>query len=288
MRAYAGLVLALMATAALLGVRLAAAPTAAGYRHAMAAAPDGGLYEADPELGLVLAAPDGGSKVRGRLPPGLPLALAADRQQLLLGTDRGLFQSADGGAHWSASAVAQGRYPTVWVRSGLGLAGAWGGRLWRTLDAGATWEALPTPAGDAEYQVVTVSNAVIYAATLRQVTRSFDGGRAWEATRLPARVTALEALGDQVLAATWDGRVYSIDPTGGITARSRVGAGVWALAAGTAATTDGLAGLTGTPLDHREVTALVSAGSALYAGVARGPVYVSGDGGRAWRQVRQG
>lgn len=288
MRVYAGLLLALVGTAALLGVRLAAAPTAAGYRHAIAAAPDGGLYDADPERGLVLAAPDGGSAVVGRLPAGLPLALAADRQRLLLGTDRGLFQSADGGSHWVASAVAQGRYPAVWVRGGLGLAGAWGGGLWRTLDAGATWEAMPVPGGDAEYQVVAVSNAVIYAASLGQVTRSFDGGRAWQRTGLPARVTALEAQGDEVLAATWEGRLYSIDPAGGISTRPRIAAGVWALAAGTAATADGLQGLHGTPLDHREVTALVSAGSALYAGVARGPLYVSGDGGRSWRQVRQG
>ncbi|MEP7105191.1 MAG: hypothetical protein ABI838_05035 [Chloroflexota bacterium] len=288
MRVYAGLLVALAATAALLGVRLAAAPTADGFRHAMAAAPGGGLYEADPGRGLVLAAPDGTSSVQGPLPGGLPLALAADQHRLLLGTDRGLFQSADGGAHWSASAVALGRYPAVWVSGELGLAGAWGGRLWRSLDAGATWEGLPTPAADSQYQAVTAAAGVIYAATLQHVNRSLDAGQMWEPTALPARVTALLAEGAQVRAATWDGRVYAIDPTGAIRPQPRVAAGVWALAAGTAATADGLAALTGTPLDHREVTAVVSAGSALYAGVARGPVYASADGGRAWRRIGKG
>jgi hypothetical protein len=288
LRVYAGLLLALVATAAVLGVRLAAAPTADGYRHAMAAAPGGALYLADPERGLVLAAADGSSTVQGRLPGGLPLALAADQRRLLLGTDRGLFQSADAGAHWSASAVGLGRYAAVWVSGDLGLAGAWGGRLWRTLDAGTTWEGLPTPAADSQFQAVTVVRGVIYAATLLHVNRSLDAGQVWEPTALPPRVTAFLVEGDQLRAATWEGGVYVIDPTGAISSQPRVAAGVWALAPESAATADGLAGLTGTPLDHREVTAVVSAGSALYAGVARGPVYASADGGRTWRQVGKG
>src|SRR5690348_2873032 len=98
-----GVVLALLATTVLIGLRIAAAPTAAGYRHAMAAAPNGDLYEAQPGRGLVLATAGGNSVVEGPLPGGLPLALAADGQRLLLGTDQGLYQSADGGAHWSTA-----------------------------------------------------------------------------------------------------------------------------------------------------------------------------------------
>jgi hypothetical protein len=101
-------------------------------------------------------------------------------------------------------------------------------------------------------------------------------------------VTALEPEGQQVLAATWDGRLYTIDGQGAVTRLPALPPGVWALAAGRAATTDGLAGMQGTPLDHREVTALVSAGNALYAGIARGPVYGSPDGGRSWVRVLDG
>jgi hypothetical protein len=284
----AGLALALVATTALIGLRLVAAPTSGGYRHAMDAAPGGDLYVADPGRGLVVATVTGHSLVRGGLPSGQPLALAADGQRLVLGTDRGLYQSTDGGGHWSAAPIPQGRYQAVWAGGSLGLAGGWNGRLWSTRDAGVTWEAFPTPPGDEEFQAVTVGDGVIYAATLQHVIRSFDAGRVWEVTGLPARVTALAPQGRQVLAATWDGRLYTIDGAGPAKRLPNLPAGVWALGNGTAATTDGLAGMHGTPLDHREVTALVSAGNALYAGVARGPVYGSPDGGHSWVQVLDG
>ncbi|HEX6350683.1 MAG TPA: hypothetical protein VF160_15000 [Candidatus Dormibacteraeota bacterium] len=282
----AGVAVALLATTVLLGLRIAAAPSAAGYRHAMAAAPNGDLYEAEPGRGLVLATAEGGSVVQGRLPAGLPLALAADGRRLLLGTDRGLYQSDDAGAHWSAAAVIQARYPAVWAGGSLGLAGGWGGRLWSTLDAGRTWEAFSTPPGEDEFQAVTVNEGVIYAATLRHVIRSFDAGRAWEVAALPARVTALEAAGRQVLAATWGGGIYSVDESGSVRRVADLKAGLWALDAGFAGTTDGLAGVHGSPLDHREVTAVVASGSgAVYAGLARGPVYGSADGGHSWIKV---
>ena len=284
----AGLALALVVTAALVGLRLVASPTSDGYRHAMASAPGGGLYEADPGRGLVLATVAGHSLVRGELPAGQPLALAADGERLVLGTDRGLYQSADGGGSWSAAAIPQGRYAAVWAAGSLGLAGAWDGRLWSTRDAGATWEAFPTPPGDGEFQAVTVGDGVIYAATLQHVIRSFDAGRVWEVTGLPARVTALEAQGQQIRAATWGGRLYVIDGPGEVKRLPDLHPGVWALAGGRAATTDGLTGAEGTPLDHREVTALVSAGNVLYAGIARGPVYGSADGGRSWVRVLDG
>ncbi|HEY8643208.1 MAG TPA: hypothetical protein VIO84_10650 [Candidatus Dormibacteraeota bacterium] len=293
MRVYArsravGLALALVATTALIGLRLAAAPTSTGYRHAMDAAPGGDLYEADPGWGLVLTTVTGHSQVRGVLPAAQPLALAADGSRLVMGTDRGLYQSSDGGVHWSAAPIPQGRYQAVWAGGSLALAAAWNGRLWSTRDAGLTWEAFPTPPGEDEFQAVTVGDGVIYAATLQHVIRSFDAGRVWEVTALPARVTALEPQAQQVLAATWDGALYTIDGAGSVQRLPNLPPGVWALGNGTAATTDGLAGLHGTPLDHREVTALVSAGNALYAGVARGPVYGSPDGGHSWVQVLDG
>src|SRR5204863_69813 len=88
----AGVVLALLATTVLIGLRVAAAPTASGYRHAMAAAPNGDLYEAEPGRGLVLATARGNSRVEGPLPAGLPLALAAAGQR-----QRGPGQRPEGG-----------------------------------------------------------------------------------------------------------------------------------------------------------------------------------------------
>src|SRR5438067_1975420 len=283
-----GLALALVATTALIGLRLAAAPTSAGYRHAMDAGSAGDLYEAEPGRGLVLTTIAGHAEVRGGLPDGQPLALAAAGTRLLLGTDLGLFQSSDGGARWSAAAVPQGRYPAVWAAGSLGLAGGWGGHLWSTEDAGTTWTAFPTPPGADEFQALTVSEGVIFAATLQNVICSVDAGRAWQATGPPARFTALQPQPGGVLAAAWDGRLYALDCGGAARALPGLPPGVWALGNGVAATTDGLAGVRGTPLDHREVTALVSAGSSLYAGIARRPVYGSADDGHSWVQVLDG
>ncbi|HEX6547274.1 MAG TPA: hypothetical protein VF134_00855 [Candidatus Dormibacteraeota bacterium] len=284
MRAYTGLALALLATVGLLAVRIAAGPTGAGIRHAMAAAPDRGLYYAAPGS-LLLVRPEGGVRLLATtLGPGTPLALAADSDFLVLGTTAGVEQSSDGGRTWGAAPVAAGHYPAVFVSGSTALAGEWGGAIWTTTDRGSSWRR--TAALRGEYQALTALHGEWFAATLTGLLRSPDRGASWETTGTPPRVMALQPAGDQVLAATWPGQIFSIGAIGDPKLVTDLHVGVWTLAAGLAATTDGVRDSGAVALAGREVSALVDSDGILYAGVAGGPVELSTDGGRTWTQLK--
>src|SRR5579871_3617424 len=281
-RRWAALLAVFAFTAVLVGARLAAAPNAAGYRHAIAAAPDGALYEVDGAGRARLIGPQGGVEVRGKTGADLPLALAADGDHLLLGTDRGLESSDDGGHTWAVTGPA-GRYPAVMVEGDTALAGAWGGSLELTEDGGRTWRALPTP-GAREFEAIAGAGGAWYVATLTSVLVSVDRGAAWSEVPL-SRVTALEAAAGGVLAGTWRGDVWLLSADRAAQHVAALGAGIWALAPSGAATTDGLrqgfaggpqCGGRSAPLAHAEITALVASGETVYAGVARGGLYRGG------------
>jgi len=124
-------------------------------------------------------------------------------------------------------------------------------------------------------------------ATLTGVIVSVDRGASWMAAERPAsRATAISATLQGVVVGSWRGEVDRLQVTSA-QSLGDVHAGIWALTETLVATTDGLRGVhAGTPLDHAEVTALVSSGSAVYAGVARGPLYRSADGGGTWSRVQ--
>ncbi len=272
---------ALALTAGLLGIRLAAAPAAAGYRHALAPAPGGAAYSVEGDQARLLS-PAGRRRV-GDTRGGLPLALAADGAFLVLGTDHGVQVSTDGGATWRDAPVPAAGYPAVFASGSIALAGGWARRLMLSTDRGVTWSALDFP-GSGEFQAIAELDGIWYVATLTGVLRSADGGRHWEDTGLPPRITALTAVGSSLLAGGWRGDVWSIEPGRPPVQVARVGGGIWALSGHLVATTDGVHGDDARPiLPQREVTALVGSGDALYAGLARGPVLASTDGGRTWR-----
>lgn len=287
MPGYGGRFLALVAmfllTSVLVGARLAAAPDARGYRHAIAAAPGGGLYAVDGGGRSLQVGPQGGVAVRGHTSGDLPLALAADGNQLLLGTDRGLEWSSDGGRSWRRTGPA-GRYPAVMLAGATGLAGAWGGALELTQDGGRTWSALATP-GAREFEAIATSAGVWYVATLTSVLVSVDRGEAW--SQLPvARVTAMAADAGGVVAGTWRGDVLRLTQDAQPVRLAGLEAGIWALAGPMAGTTAGLRGAPGPALARSEVTALVASGPVFYAGLARGGLYRSNDAGASWSLVQ--
>lgn len=279
-----GAALAIAVTAGLLLARLAVAPTADGYRHAIAPAPNGDLYAVEGGRALLVGR-EGGARLLGATGQALPLALAADGERLVLGTDAGVEVSSDGGAAWRAAALPRGHYPAVWVVGGDVLAGRWGADVWRSTDGGASWRSLGS-AGGGEYTALLGSAGLLFAATLTGVWVTPDG-RGWDRAGTGTRVTALSSTSDgTVLAGDWTGGVYSVFPVAG--PRSSAGAAVWALVGRKVATTDGVRDGSTVALRGREVTALVSAGGRLYAGVARGPVLVSTDAGASWRRVLDG
>lgn len=280
-----GAAAAVLVTAGLLLARIGAAPTAQGYRHAIAAGPGGTLYAAE-QGRLLQVVPQGGVKPLGATGPASPLALAAEGGRLLLGTDSGVSVSVDGGASWRSAPVPPGRYPAVWLSGTTMVAGQWAGRIWRSGDAGASWASMGSPGGG-EYQAFAESQGNLYAATLTGVLRSPDG-MTWESTGLPSRVTALSASPGGLLAGDWRGDLYSLDLPGPPRRVQSTGAGVWALSGSLMATTDGIRGGPAVGLRGKEISALVSAGPVLYAGVARGPVLDSTDGGLTWRTVLEG
>jgi hypothetical protein len=271
-------------TGALLAARLGVAPTAEGFRHAIAPAAGGALYVVDGSGRTSLVGPEGGVFARGVARGGLPLALASSGDHLLLGTDRGLQWSADGGRTWRVTGPA-GRFPAVLVEGDTALAGGWAGSLELTEDGGRSWRAVPTPASH-EFEAIVDSGGEWYVATLTGVIVSVDRGASWLVASRPAsRATALRAALQGVVVGTWRGELDQLQTTSA-QPLTDVHAGIWALTETLVATTDGLRGAhPGTPLDHAEVTALVSSGSAVYAGVARGPLYRSTDGGASWSRV---
>lgn len=280
-RRWGALVAMFAFTGAVVGARLASAPNAYGVRHAIAAAPGGGLYEVDGSGRALLIGPQGGVAVRGQASGDLPLSLAASGDRLLLGTDRGLEMSTDGGRTWARTGPA-GRYPVVLIEGDTALAGAWSGALQLTQDGGRTWTSLSTP-GSREFTAVTSFDGAWYVATLTSVLISVDRGASW--SELPvARVTALSPYPGGAVAGTWRGQVFRLGPDRPPALLADLHAGIWAVTMFRAATTDGLRDdYAGGPecadrkprLEHAEVTALVESGDATYAGVAHGGLYRS-------------
>jgi hypothetical protein len=276
-----------LVTFAALGLRLAAAPSGAGYRLAMAAAPAGGLYLADGHGHLLLL--DQAGRVAGRfaLPTASPLALAAG-DTLVLGADDGVFVSPDSGRSWKRAAPTGRRFLAVAALGPHLAAAAWAGVMWVSNDAGSTWQRSQLPAEATEIESIAFgSQGGATAGSLTGILTSADSGLTWLRQPGPARVTSVGWQGAAAFAATWDGRLFEAR-AGDWRESGRLPAGVWAYEPGqqAAATVSGLYLGGRQSLAGREVVAFADSDGVLYAGLAGGMVEASGDG-RAWHRVFQ-
>jgi photosystem II stability/assembly factor-like uncharacterized protein len=124
--------------------------------------------------------PDGGSinaLAASPAQPGLLYAGSSDGS--------GLYRSEDGGASWVrvsrgldvfvTAVLADPQAPaTVYVLANL--------RIWKSLDAGATWTAAPQPRGQVGFESLAIdpqTPANLYAGTTSGVWKSADGGATW-------------------------------------------------------------------------------------------------------------
>lgn len=266
-------------------LRGATSPSRSGYWPAVAAAPGGGLYVADEARAALLLVADGvPDRIVGRLPRGLYRGLAVDGQTLILATQNGLFVSTDGGVGWSKKN--NRRFTAVALRGHDALAGAWNDSLWHSRDGGQSWEQVPVPEGDTEFESLAITDRAQLAATLLGVLVSTDGGATWaRASGVGDRVTALDGLE----AGDWNGNLYSSAEGLSWHRTGHLPGGIWSLAGGLAGTTVGLyeGGRPTRGLGGYEVTRVVSSPPRQYAIAALGPVYVS-DSGTDWRLSRQG
>jgi hypothetical protein len=288
-------------------LREATSPSGAGYWTAMAAAPNGDLYLADEahrELRLIHSA--GGWERLVAAPPGIFRALAADGPNLLLATEGKLYVSGDTGGHWRAALP--GRFTAVSIAGAEELAGAWSDALYVSHDTGRTWAKATVPPGDTQFEALIPG----VAATLLGLLESTDGERTWKRVPgLPDRMTALDRASRE--AADWRGQVWAQETfVGGLPSRLAPGSGpgvepivvpgagwfrletvpggVWSVAQGVVATTQGIyvsGKPVGGPLKGREVTRVVLSDHTYWAAAARGPLFVSPNG-TDWRLAYQG
>ena len=186
----------------------------------------------------------------------------------------------DRGQRWR-NAIPGRRFTAVAIADGVGLAGAWAEGLWRSEDAGLTWQSAQVPRGDTEFEAVQA--APFLAATLLGVLQSDDRGQTWRhLDNLPDRAAALYGgyVGD------WRGDVYQVADASRL---DRYRAGIWSMTFGMVATTNGIYPVGA--FRGREVTRVVSTDEGAlvvhYAALARGGIYRSVDRGLHWSLVYQ-
>jgi photosystem II stability/assembly factor-like uncharacterized protein len=149
---------------------------------------------------VVVASSDGGVSWRRRPMPGAgtiqPLTpaiwvLSRPRDSSKPAT---LFRSADAGRHWRRVGLPRGADLVRFAAPALGFASARGAscprarQLWRTVDGGRTWSAMPDTCGPPLAAVDVVSARLLFVAQADNderahprsvVRRSSDGGRSW-------------------------------------------------------------------------------------------------------------
>jgi hypothetical protein len=265
------------------------------YRVALTA-DDRAAYVATSSGTVVSLLPDGTSRVMGRtvqsgdLPD--PLSIAVDGSTVLVGTDRGLYSSRDGGRTFELAPGVDGGFITaVAARGGEARAGSWGRALWVSHDAGRTWRAADVPEGDTEFEAIALGGGIELAATELGLQRSRDQGQTWVHIGGPDRLTSLSLSNGAVYGADWRGTVYGSGDSGVHWARlAQLPRGIWSIATGSrlVGSAGGLyVGLVpaGGALSGKEVLRVASAGGRSYAAEALGPVMRSDDAGKTWRAV---
>ena len=140
----------------------------------------GRIYGFDATQGRLMVSDDDGGNWKERRPPAALFDVAVDprdRDHVVAATEKGLFESRDGGRRWR-QLDAQRAGLLAWAPDGLVLVEGQGGVL-RSADGGRTWES----AGNVGGQPAALSlhgGDLIAGLHTNEVKVSRDGGRSWE------------------------------------------------------------------------------------------------------------
>mgnify|MGYP002382008771 CR=1 FL=1 len=233
---------------------------------------------------------------------------ASLRNLLFVGTDRGIYRTADNGVTWTAVNNGLGNLEVLalTVKDNALFAGTYEGEVYRTTDNGVSWTAVNDGLGGS-VRALTVKENVLFAGTDIGIYRTADNGTTWTAVNngLGGSVNALTVKDNALFAGTYGiGRgVYRTTDDGASWTTVNDGLGnqfVRALAvkdnalfagtdAGVYRTTDNGANWTAVNnrLGIRLVYALVVKENALFVGTDAG-VYRTTDNGASWTMVNNG
>ena len=121
----------------------------------------------------------------GDLPePAWSLAAKAD-STLLAGGNTGVYESSDGGSHWSFLEGSQVDWRITAllvdpVDDNIIYAGLYAGMALRSLDGGATWQGInDLRSGVSDFEVDPLNPSVFYAASHEGILQSADAGASW-------------------------------------------------------------------------------------------------------------
>lgn len=241
--------------------------------------------------------------------PTSTLAAVAVRGSWVCAVGDGLLRSIDNGQTWSTPLSATGLHDVHLATSSAGWAVGDGGRVFRTIDGGASWAQSNVPGFSGALRAVHFLNATTgwAAGDNAQLFKSFDGGASWSHVPMffNAQYTDVFfadaqrgwiAAGSSVLITTDGGASWTGWPIGGGARADRLSVlgGAWLWCTGTAgiiaASTNG--GTSWSQQFSSAGTALfdVSMGD-LFSGFAvgsNGSIYRTSDGGAQWQLIAGG
>ncbi|HMY73360.1 MAG TPA: Ig-like domain-containing protein, partial [Blastocatellia bacterium] len=200
---------------------------------------------------------------------------ASLRNLLFVGTDRGIYRTADNGVTWTAVNNGLGNLEVLALTvkdnalfAGTLLPGTFGtGRsVYRTTDNGANWTVVNNGLGSSSVYALVVKDNALFAGTDEGVFRTTDNGVSWTVASkgLGSQLVRDLVVKDNVLFAGTDVGVYRTTDNG----------------ASWAAVNNGLG--------ERIVLALTVKDNALFAGTYEGEVYRTTDNGVSWTAVNDG
>lgn len=125
---------------------------------------------------------------------------------------RSLFSSEDGGNTWESKFAEDIEFSSLVVMGSKIYAGTRNRGVYRSEDAGITWNTDNTGLGTRAILSLMVLNGIIFAGTDAGVYRSEDGGRTWVGTNLRGYIYSLIVSGSSIYAGTRNRGAYrSVD-----------------------------------------------------------------------------